>query len=160
MQLDAILTEREYLDGRSSRRRALRLSVGVHGQNGSWTSVVIHNIANGGLLLESEMVVLEIGESITVELPEKRVVQAEVAWANAPFFGCRTGGNLSSAEIAAALLKSEPVNGAPVHSAVETGRKLWSRNGAKFVPELNFSVAFGLSMMLWILIALVIYLIY
>ena len=89
-------------------RRELRLVVELHATDGRIVHVKIRNIADQGLLIEATNSLMAIGDVIQVDLPETGVVSADIVWAAPPFFGCRLDDALSGAQLAAALLKSEP----------------------------------------------------
>jgi hypothetical protein len=90
---------------RSSSRRKLKLEVEGASASASQTQVVIHDLSEDGLLVESP-VSLEQGEAIDVVLPEAGTAQAQVAWSSGRFFGCKFSNPISTAAVSAALLQS------------------------------------------------------
>jgi hypothetical protein len=99
--------ESESLKGerRSSPRRKLRLEAESATESASGTLVVIHDLSEEGLLIES-FVPLGQGEVLAVVIPEAGTAQAEVTWSSGHFFGCRFKDRISSAAVSAALLRS------------------------------------------------------
>ena len=94
---------------RSSPRRKLRLEAEGLIPSAAQTPVVIHDLSEDGLLVESP-VPLAQGETIEVILPEAGTVQGTIAWSSGLFFGCRFESPISTAAVSAALLRS-PVPG-------------------------------------------------
>lgn len=90
---------------RSSSRRKLRLEAEGASASAPQTQVIIHDLSEEGLLVESP-VSLEQGEMIDVVIPEAGTAQAQVAWSSGRFFGCRFSSPISTAAVSAALLKS------------------------------------------------------
>ena len=108
MSLPAIL-EQAHTEGdvRALARRHLRLTVPAILPTGA-RSAVVHDISVGGLLLETDSS-MTIGETIAIELPEAKQVEARVVWSSGKFFGCELIDTISSAHVSASLLKSEPL---------------------------------------------------
>ena len=73
------------------------------------TPVVIHDLSEEGLLIESPVPLAE-GEVLEVVIPGPLTAQAEVSWMSGHFFGCRFNERISTAAVSAALLRS-PVQG-------------------------------------------------
>jgi len=94
---------------RSTIRRKLRLEAEGASAASAQTSVVIHDLSEDGLLVESP-VSLEQGETVEVVLPEAGIAQATVAWSSGHFFGCKFSTPISTAAVSAALLRS-PASG-------------------------------------------------
>ena len=90
---------------RSATRRKLRLESEGYVSSAPQTQVVIHDLSEEGLLVESP-VPLEQGESIEVVIPEAGTTQAQVAWTSGRFFGCKFSNPISTAAVSAALLQS------------------------------------------------------
>jgi PilZ domain len=99
--------EAESLKGerRSSPRRKLRLEAESATASASCTLVVIHDLSEGGLLIESRVPLVQ-SEILEVVIPEAGTTQAEVTWSSGHFFGCRFNDRLSTAAVSAALLRS------------------------------------------------------
>ena len=101
-QLD---TEPDKGERRSSRRRKLRLEAEGVSASSSQTQVVIHDLSEEGLLVESP-IPLVTGELLEVVIPEAGSAQAEVTWDGGRFYGCKFKEPLSTAAVSAALLRS------------------------------------------------------
>ena len=112
----------------------------------------ILDISQGGLLLESKAAELFVDDHIDVELPECGLVRAHVAWKSGSFVGCQFSQLVSPAAISAALLKADPreLSSAPEQRAASPGR-------LGIQPELNFSMALLIAVVLWGLIGLAVY---
>jgi hypothetical protein len=115
--LAELRTERQPLERRSRARRTLFLEIAAAGGPGAGRTV-IRNLSETGLLLETAEP-LTLGENIAVDLPEAGVVQANVVWTRAPFFGCEFTAPVSRAAVSASLLKS-PIDEPPVELAGPT----------------------------------------
>lgn len=140
-------------DRRRAVRRPLRLSATTSAPLPGDTPVLILDISPGGLLIEADSSSLSVGDRIEIILPDKGPVQVRVAWGAGGFFGCEFSETISAGAISAALLKADP-RVAPTNAACEKS----SAGRAGFLPELNFSAAFYLSLILWALIGTTIYL--
>lgn len=92
-------------DDRNSARR--KLSLPAEGrQNGEiGLRVLIHNISETGLLLESD-VDLSAGDRIEIDLPHAGESAATVMWVSDRLFGCRFDTPVSPATLSAAQLRS------------------------------------------------------
>lgn len=102
----------EHVPGKSPRsasRRTLSLEVPA-GSSGRAASVLIHNLSEHGLRLETDSR-LGVGEVIRVELPEAGSMDARVVWSAGGFAGCRFQAPIPKAAVSAALLRS-PARGA------------------------------------------------
>lgn len=93
---------------RASRRRLLLEASGALG-SGAQTHVLIHNVSETGLLLETPDE-LEIGDSVDLDLPETGVARARVVWAGGQLYGCAFDVPLSAAALSAAQLRSAVEN--------------------------------------------------
>lgn len=108
MSLPAILEQAQSTgDVRAVARRHLRLAVPTILPTGA-RSAIVHDISVGGLLLETDSP-LAIGESIAIELPDAKHVEACIVWGSGRFFGCQFTQRISSGHVSASLLKSEPL---------------------------------------------------
>lgn len=101
--------EPEKGERRSSHRRELRLQAEGADASSAETQVIIHDLSEEGLLVESP-VSLATGDVIDVVIPEAGNAQAEVAWTSGRFYGCRFREKISTAAVSAALLRS-PTSG-------------------------------------------------
>jgi hypothetical protein len=101
-QLD---TEPDKGERRSSRRRKLRLETEGASASSSQTQVIIHDLSEEGLLVESPIPLVP-GELLEVVIPEAGTAQAEVTWDGGRFYGCKFREPISTAAVSAALLRS------------------------------------------------------
>jgi hypothetical protein len=101
-QLD---TEPDKGERRASTRRKLRLEAEGATASSSQTQVVIHDLSEEGLLVESP-IPLVTGELLEVVIPEAGSAQAEVTWDGGRFYGCKFKEPISTAAVSAALLRS------------------------------------------------------
>jgi hypothetical protein len=140
-------------DRRAAQRRLLTLTARTGSQVAGELPVQVLDISQDGLLLEEKTAALSVDDHIKVELPEGGLVRARVAWKSGTFVGCQFSQFVSPAATSAALLKADP-------QARELGpapaRATW-RIRLGIVPELNFSMALFLALVLWGLIGLAIY---
>lgn len=92
-------------DERGSARRKLCLPA-LGRQNGDGgIAVLVHNISETGLLLESDAD-LAVGDSIGIDLPHAGESPATVMWISDRLAGCRFDTPVSSATLSAAQLRS------------------------------------------------------
>ena len=90
---------------RATPRRKLRLQTEGASASAAQTQVVIHDLSEEGLLVESA-VPLATGDFLEVILPEAGTAQAEVAWTSGRFYGCKFKEKVPTAVVSAALLRS------------------------------------------------------
>lgn len=102
---------------RSAARRKLRLQAEGASPSAGDSQVLIHDISEEGLLIESA-VPLADGEVLEVVLPEAGTAQAKVSWTSGHFFGCKFIDPISTAAVSAALLRSPAPNAADNRSEV------------------------------------------
>jgi transcriptional regulator with XRE-family HTH domain len=88
---------------RAHRRRLLLEARGAF-QSGFESSVVVHNLSETGLLMESRAD-LEIDDMIDLELPEAGKVRAHVVWASGNLYGCSFEEAISPFALSAAQLR-------------------------------------------------------
>lgn len=100
---------------RASRRRLLLETQGAL-ESGAATRVLVHNVSETGLLIETDTP-LEIGDMIDVALPEAGSMRARVAWASDRLYGCAFEVPLSPATLSAAQLRSAAQNEAGIGPA-------------------------------------------
>lgn len=93
-------------DPRRSGRHTLRLDALGATADGEPARVTVHNISASGLLIETAAV-LDIGETIALDLPEAGERIATVSWASGAFYGCQLDRPLGSAELSAAQLRGD-----------------------------------------------------
>ncbi|MBL0916233.1 MAG: helix-turn-helix domain-containing protein [Sphingopyxis sp.] len=89
---------------RSARRNAPLLVRGTT-RSGDAIELLIHNISESGILVESEAP-LAIDERIEIELPHAGPVQARMVWKSGELFGCQFDAPISPATLSAAQLQS------------------------------------------------------
>lgn len=88
---------------RAHRRRLLLEARGAF-ESGFNASVVVHNLSETGMLMESRAD-LEIEETIDVDLPEAGQVRARVVWASGNLYGCSFEAPISPFALSAAQLR-------------------------------------------------------
>jgi hypothetical protein len=91
-------------DHRGTARRALRLQVPSADED-SGTRVLIHNISEGGMLIETSAP-LAVGDVLQVHLPHTGPTGARVIRSDRQFFGCTFTIRISKAAVSAALLRA------------------------------------------------------
>lgn len=147
----------EALPRRNNERRSLRLGAVTHFKSAGDVRVIIRDISKSGLLMEAEHDVLSTEDIVEVSLPEQGTVTARVAWQSGRFFGCQFNEPISAGAISAALLKSDPeaTQDTPV---ADTEAEAPSRGRRPTIyPELNFSVALVLTLVLWAILGAIAY---
>ncbi|WP_428678716.1 helix-turn-helix domain-containing protein [Sphingopyxis sp.] len=92
-------------DARGSARRKLSLPAEGTQNGGGGIKVLIHNISESGLLLESD-VDLSAGDRIEIDLPHAGDSSATVVWVSDRLIGCRFDAPVSQAALSAAQLRS------------------------------------------------------
>ena len=98
-------TEPRTGERRSAPRRKLRLQAEGAIPSAGDTQVVIHDISEEGLLIESPLPLTD-GEVLEVLIPEAGTAQAEVSWTSGHFYGCKFIEPISTAAVSSALLRS------------------------------------------------------
>ena len=93
-------------DPRHNVRHTLRLEALGATADGERARVTVHNISASGLLIETAAV-LDIGETIALELPEAGERIATVSWASEAYYGCQFDRPLGAAELSAAQLRGD-----------------------------------------------------
>ena len=107
MTVRATLKLEKGREKRAASRKTLRLLATGRRADDQATEVLIHDLSEHGMLIESASA-LGIDEPIVVELPGGRSCEAAVVWSSSQFYGCRFAAPLSPATISAALLKAVP----------------------------------------------------
>lgn len=92
---------------RASERRSLFLETSGSLPGGLEANVVIHNISEGGLLMETEMR-LGVEERLVLDLPEAGAVRAVIVWQSGSLFGCAFEQALDQKALAGVQLRSDP----------------------------------------------------
>lgn len=85
-------------------RRKLQLEVPGAQADGETLAVRIHNISQGGMLIECDAP-LAVNDKIDVELPHAGVVTAKLVWTSGSLFGCQFKAPISDAAVSAAELR-------------------------------------------------------
>lgn len=98
-------TARAAANERGAARRNLRLEVQGTTPAGRASNVLIHNMSETGLLIETAAP-LTIGDGLEVLLPEAGALPAVVVWVGRGFFGCRFEKRVPTATVSAALLRA------------------------------------------------------
>jgi hypothetical protein len=127
---------------RRPKRRVLKLETAASRPSGVEWPVLIHDLSNAGLLLESDAD-LAVGSGFSVIFPNAAQAEARVVWSHGRLFGCEFAELLPQSAVAAALLKSpaQPAPPEPVTVAVEE-------------PSADDAPALPLGKRLWIIIGL------
>lgn len=94
-------------------RRKLQLEARSALGSGDATSVLVHNLSETGLLLESQ-VTLAVGEKIEIDLPQAGATSAKVIWAGSNLFGCEFDSPISAAALSAAQLRGNARKGVEI----------------------------------------------
>jgi transcriptional regulator with XRE-family HTH domain len=94
-------------DGRSGLPRFSLLLDAQVTADGDAVDVVVHNLSQGGMLVECDAD-LDIGDPIEIDLSADHRAQACVMWHNENFYGCRFDSPISAAVLGAARLRSAP----------------------------------------------------
>src|SRR3546814_1282992 len=79
-------------------------SQGTH-DDGSGIAVLVHNISESGLLLESDAAIA-VGDRIEIDLPHAGESPATVVWVSDRLVGCRFDTAISPATLSAAQLST------------------------------------------------------
>lgn len=98
---------RRAIESRVGPRRKLRLDAPGAASSGIAMNVVVHDLSETGLLLQTSAQ-LAVGEKIEVVLPHAGPTAASVVWGSNEYFGCRFEKRISGATISAAQLRSGP----------------------------------------------------
>jgi hypothetical protein len=147
----------ESLDRRGSQRRSLSLTAHTSSPAAGELPVLILDISQDGLLLEAKTADLSVDDQIEIELPECGPVRARVAWKSGPFVGCQFSQLVAPAAISAALLKADPQVAQEVPIAPDHRAASHTRLGIE--PQLNFSKALLMAVVVWGLIGLAVYIV-
>ena len=89
---------------RGAVRRTLKLQVDS-ADEGSGIRVLIHNISEGGMLIETAAR-LSVGETLDLDLPNAGSTEARIVRSGGRYFGCRFVNEISKGSVSAALLRS------------------------------------------------------
>lgn len=118
MPISAHFEDTQQIEGhpRASRRRLLLETQGELG-GGASASVLVHNLSETGLLMETQEG-LEIDDIVDLALPEVGTTRARVVWASDRLYGCAFDTPLAPAALSAAQLRSS----AQIQAAPDTVR--------------------------------------
>lgn len=112
----------EAAEGRRHSRRSLYLETSGSLPGGASANVTVHNISAAGLLLQTGLP-LNVGEVLSIDLPELGPVGAEIVWQSGELYGCAFEQALGEAALAAAQLRggfgadaASPPQGAPART--------------------------------------------
>jgi PilZ domain len=133
-------------DRRRSGRHLLKLRVPGSTPSQSAAVVLIHDLSQTGLLIETDGS-LEVGSDLEIDLPETGVRQARVVWNGGHYFGCQFHAPISRGGLSAALLKSP----AELHSVNEVYDDVWGDED-KFPLRTRAGIILGLSLASWAVI--------
>lgn len=125
MPIGAHLEQRRRpIESRVGPRRKLRLDAPGASSAGTAMNVVVHDLSETGLLLQTSAQ-LSVGERIEVVLPHAGATTASVVWGSNDFFGCRFEKRISRATVSASQLQGETEPGAgPSDASVLPGADL------------------------------------
>ena len=118
----AVIDPRAARTRRSRERRKLRLIAEGSASGAPELQVVILNISQSGLLIETNAA-LTVGELLEVEVPQAGTSEAEVVWNAGMRFGCQFTTPISKAALSAAELLSPPNHGTPTASETVAHRQ-------------------------------------
>lgn len=102
-----LVTRHDAGENRKEVRRRLHLHASGSANGGTGLSVLIHDMSESGLLLQTEGR-LPLGERFEVILPLVGARWASVVWASGDFLGCQFEEPIGRAALSAAELRSEP----------------------------------------------------
>lgn len=145
------------LDNRRRRRHKLFLEVEARGPQSKSGTVIVHDISDTGLLIETKSK-LKAGELIEVKLPQAGLMEAEIMWIGGEIYGCKFTRQLTSAAVSAARLnssitppKAENALEASIASAQNTAKDTMVMHD-KLSLGARVWIIIGLALSLWILI--------
>ncbi len=129
---------------RGSERHVLNLRVPGSTPSQSAAVVLIHDLSQTGLLIETSGS-LEVGSDLEINLPEAGVRQARVLWNSGHYFGCQFHAPISKGGLSAALLKSP----AETHPS---SADIVSADEEKFPLRTRAGIMLGLALASWTVI--------
>lgn len=162
-------TASDRADQRHAPRRRLCLEVAAH-RSVEGVSAIIHNLSTKGLLIETGEK-LEPEGTFEVALPEAGATEVRIAWTSGNFYGCEFTAPISPGTVSAAVLRAhyditplpeaEPAPRLPLSHGYGKARRDLFAGQAQGNPKLSLrsriSILFGLSLLLWAIIALAIW---
>lgn len=139
-------TARAVANERGAARRTLRLEVQGSTPAGDASNVLVHNMSETGLLIETAAP-LAIGESFEVVMPDAGVLPAVVVWVGGGFFGCRFENPVPTATVSAALLRAPALSPSPTDDLAP---------GESYQHKLSFGartmIIVGLALLCWTIV--------
>lgn len=151
MAISAFLQPPELGTGsRRSTRHNLHLQAEGTRAEGDEIEVLIHNISESGMLIESVAPLAE-GDPIMIELPLAGPVMAITIWSSGRLFGCRFEQPLSRGALSAAQLRGAVEGGMSANDDMEAGpddefgARLQRLRTAKGLSQAELAAALGVS---------------
>ena len=144
-------------DSRRRRRHKLFLEVEARGPKPLTGKVIVHDISDTGLLIETKAK-LKAGEMVEVDLPQAGVMEAEIMWAGGQIYGCRFTRQITPAAISAARLGAPFARPAPdalktvLVDAPQNGAHTMTALTGELSPGAKMWIIIGLALSLWVLI--------
>ncbi len=152
-------------DNRQRRRHQLFLEVEARGLDSGSGTVIVHDISDTGLLIETDAE-LQVGEMIEVNLPQAGLMEAEIVWDGGRVYGSRFTRQLTSAAVSAARLGGRftlTKPNSPAEQVVAQQSQYNAQYGIALNGELPIGaklwIIFGLALSLWIIIGAITYVI-
>lgn len=153
------------IDNRQRRRHQLFLEVEAPGLDSASGTVIVHDISDTGLLIETDSE-LKVGEMIEVNLPQAGLMEAEIVWDGGRVYGSRFTRQLTTAAISAARLGGRFTLTKPNSPGEQVAAQQSQHNGQYGIAldgELPIGaklwIIFGLALSLWIIIGAITYVI-
>lgn len=151
------------VDNRRRRRHKLLLEVDARGPDSLEGMVIVHDISDTGLLIETDSK-LKVGEMIEVKLPQAGLMEAEIVWIGGEIYGCRFTREITPAAISAARLGGR-FTVKPADNMLEASNiaapEGYPQNSLVLANELTLGarlwIIIGLTLSLWIMIGAVTY---
>jgi hypothetical protein len=128
---------------RGSERHVLKLRVPGSTPSQSAAVVLIHDLSQTGLLIETPGS-LDVGSDLEIDLPETGVRQTRVVWNSGHYFGCQFHAPISKGVLSAALLKSP----AEAHPSPAPDDDAWAGE-EKFPLRTRAGIILGLALASW-----------
>lgn len=147
-----------FVDARRQRRHKLFLETEARGPQSSVGMVIVYDISDTGLLIETESR-LKAGEMIEVSLPQAGLMEAEVMWVGGEIYGCRFTQELPRAVVGAARLSghaTRPNSGDVLETTFGAQPGGIAQTSMALAGELSVGarvwIIIGLALSLWIMI--------
>lgn len=147
-----------FVDARRRRRHKLFLETEAHGAESFIGKVIVYDISDTGLLIETESC-LKVGEMIEVNLPQAGLMEAEVMWVGGEIYGCRFTHELPKVAISAARLNGDFTranSGDTLETTMIAQLQSNAQTALALASDLSFSarlwLIIGMALSLWVLI--------